>query len=129
MGNEILWTARRGEVGGRCKYRRRRSNTFTVRLALIRTFGTTFGNAPRKAFGKAFGITRIQGWPVGGEFVFALESTFIRSFTFMIRTTAGALSRRDCRSNRSSVVSKMGHVSESELGPEGGGCCGRVDPD
>ena len=45
------------------------------------TFGITFGNAPRKAFGKAFGITRIQGWPVGGEFVFALEGTFIRSFT------------------------------------------------
>ena len=110
MSSENLGRARRGGVGRRCKYRRG-SDTFTIRLALIRTLGQTFGDAHGETFGEAFGRNRIQGWPVGRKFVFALEGTFIRAFTFMIRTTTGALTRRSCRSNRSSVVGKMGHIS------------------
>ena len=107
VSSDNLWRARRGGVGRRCKYRRG-SDTFTVRLALIRTLGQTFGDAHGETFGEAFGRNRIQGWPVG---VFALEGTLIRAFTFMIRTTTGTLTRRSCRSNRFSVVGKMGHIS------------------
>ena len=38
MGRKILWTARKGGVGGRCEYRRW-SNAFTMRLAFSRTLG------------------------------------------------------------------------------------------
>ena len=78
-----------------------------MRLAFIRALGRAFGGDPGKIFGKAFGRTRIQGWPIGREFIFALKGTFLTTLTFMIRTTTGALSRRNCRSNRSSVVGKM----------------------
>ena len=82
-----------------------------MRLAFIRTLGGAFGGDPGKIFGIAFRRTRIERWPVGGEFIFALKGTFISTFAFMIRTTTGALSRRNCGSNRSSVVGKMGHVA------------------
>ena len=79
--------------GGRCEYGRW-SNTFTMRLAFIRTLGGTFGGDPRRIFRKAFRRTRVQRWPVGGKFIFTFKGTFISTFTFMIRTTAGTLSGR-----------------------------------
>ena len=61
MSSENLGRARRGGVGRRCKYRRG-SDTFTVRLALIRTLGQTCGDAHGETFGEAFGRDRIRGW-------------------------------------------------------------------
>ena len=64
--SSILRRNKGGRFGGRCKYRRR-SDTFIVRLAFIRTLGQTFGDARGETFEEAF----------------------------MIRTTTGALSRRN----------------------------------
>ena len=101
-----------------------------MRLAFIRTFGGTFGGDPGRIFRKAFRGTRAQRWPVGGKFIFTFKGTFFSTFmerfvfalngightrssifSFGVRTTAKALSGRNCRSNRSSVVSKLEHVS------------------
>jgi len=80
VSSENLWRARRGGVGRKCKYRRG-SDTFTGRLAFIRTLGQTFGDAHGETFERA----RIQGWRVGGKFVFALEGTFIwKCVTWML---------------------------------------------
>ena len=110
MEREILWTARRRGVGGRCE-NGRWSNTFAMRLAFIRTLGRTFGGDPGRSFRRAFRGSRGQRWPVGGKFIFTFKGTFISTFTFMIRTTAGTISGRSRRSNRSSVVRKLGHIS------------------
>jgi len=37
-----------------------------------RTVGQAFWDAHGETFGEAFGRTRIQGWPIGRKFVFAL---------------------------------------------------------
>ena len=82
-----------------------------MRLAFIRTLSGTFESDPRRIFGRAFRGTRGQRWPVGGKFIFTFKGTFISTFAFMIRTTAGTIRGRSRRSNRSSVVRKLGHVS------------------
>ena len=43
--------------------------------------------------------------------VFAFKYTFISTFTFMIRTTAGTISGRGGGSHGSGAVRKLGHVS------------------
>ena len=48
--------------------------------------------------------------PVGGKFIFAFEGTLMSTFTFMIRPRP--LSRRNCRPNRSSVDSIVGHAGQ-----------------
>jgi len=82
-----------------------------MRLAFIRTFGRTFGGDPWRIFRRAFRGTGVERWPIGGKFIFTFKGTFISAFTFMIRTTAGTISGRSRRANRSSVVRKLGHVS------------------
>jgi len=85
----ILWSARTSrsrEVGGRCKDCRW-SNTFSMRLAFFRALGGTFESDPWRIFGKTFGGSGGQRWPVGRRCIFTFE-TFVRTFAFMIRATA-----------------------------------------
>ena len=56
-------------------------DTFTVRLALSGLLAKPLG----MPMGKPLGGPGIQGWPVGGKFVFALEGTFIWKYvTWML---------------------------------------------
>ena len=87
-----------GWIGTRCK-NRGRSDTFTIRLAFIRTLGQAFRDAHWRTFGETFGRTRKQGCHSGRKLVFALEGTFISAFAFVVRTTTGALRRGNCISH------------------------------
>lgn len=121
-----LWSARsarRWEVGGRCK-NGGRSNTFTMGLAFLRTLSETLESDPWRIFGQAFRGSRGRRWPIGGKIIFTFKGAFISTFAldsightcssifpFGVRATAGAIKGKGRRSNRSSVVRKLGHVS------------------
>ena len=51
-----------------------------------------------KPLEKPLGGLGFRGGPEG-NFVFALEGTFISAFAFMVRTTTGVVSRRNCISH------------------------------
>ena len=112
-----------------------------MRLAFIRTLGGTFGGGSSL---KSLRGTRAERWPIGGKFVFAFKCSFISTFTFMIRTTAGTISGRGGGSTGRVLSGNWEMYPEgrpegalpllgmrgrlgSEQGPVGGGCCGRVD--
>ena len=79
---------------------------------------------PGEFLDEPFGGSRGRRWPVGGKVIFTFKGTFISTFAlnsightcgsifpFGVRTTAGTIRGRGRRSNRSSVVRKLGHVS------------------
>ena len=72
VSSENLWRARRGGVGRRCKYRRG-SDTFTVRLAFIRTLGQTFGGPMGKPLEKPLGGPGFRGGQSEGNLSLPLK--------------------------------------------------------
>ena len=69
---EKLWRAPRGRIGGR-RHNRGRSNTFTLRLAFIKTFAHAFRDAHRGTLVETFGWAEMWGWPVGERFCLVFE--------------------------------------------------------
>ena len=63
--------------------KRGRSDTFTVRLAFIRTLGQAFKDVHAKTFGETFLEDQHSGAANQREFVFALEGIFISTFAFI----------------------------------------------